>query len=102
MNKVVVINGYIVATASTPFGSDNNADVIEDILRHQPSAQPGYTYKLRADNLEWELVELPPVPEPEMTDDAALTRYANELTNGNAETLQEATETLIKKLKEGN
>lgn len=27
----------------------------------------GYTYKLRADTLEWELVELPPMPEPEPT-----------------------------------
>lgn len=37
---------------------------------------------------------------PEPTADEALTRYANELTNGNAENIQEATETLIKIVKE--
>jgi hypothetical protein len=42
-----------------------------------------------------------PAPEPSApTDDEALTRYANELTDGNAETLQEATENLIKIIKE--
>lgn len=45
--------------------------------------------------------EEPPVPEDEdITADKALTRYANELTGGNAETLQDATETLIKIVKE--
>lgn len=34
------------------------------------------------------------------TEDAALTRYANELTGTNANTLQEATENLIKHFKE--
>lgn len=38
--------------------------------------------------------------EPEPTPDEALTSYANKLTGSNAETLQEATETLIKQLKE--
>lgn len=37
---------------------------------------------------------------PQLGTDAALTRYANELTGTNAETLQEATENLIKHFKE--
>lgn len=37
---------------------------------------------------------------PEPTPDEALTRYANELTGAQDETLTEATETLIKQLKE--
>lgn len=43
----------------------------------------------------WVLVEVP------ITDEDALVRYANELTGEQDETLTEATETLIKKLKEG-
>lgn len=31
------------------------------LIQSAPSALDGYTYKLRADTLEWELVELPPV-----------------------------------------
>lgn len=35
---------------------------------NRPSAPDGFTYKLKADTLEWELVEL---PEPSDTDDEA-------------------------------
>lgn len=45
---------------------------------------------------DWVLVEVP------ISEEDALTRYANELTGSEDETLTEATETLIKKLKEGN
>lgn len=44
----------------------------------------------------WVLAEVP------ITDEDALVRYANELTGEQDETLTEATETLIKKLKEDN
>lgn len=44
----------------------------------------------------WTDCEMPSDP----TIENALTRYANELTNGNAENLQEATENLIKIVKE--
>lgn len=101
MNKIIVVNGYVIATADTPFDSDENADAVEQILQRQPTAPEGYIYKLRADNLEWELVELPPVePEP-LTDEEALTRYANSITGANDQTLIEAAETLItEKIKE--
>jgi hypothetical protein len=44
----------------------------------------------------WVLVETP------ISEEEALVRYANELTGAEDETLTEATETLIKQLKEGN
>lgn len=72
MNKILIANGYVIATANTPFGADENADAIEQTLRRQPTAPDGYIYKLRADTLEWELVELPPVEEPELTADEVL------------------------------
>jgi hypothetical protein len=45
---------------------------------------------------QWVLVEVP------ITDEDALVRYANELTGAEDETLIEATETLIKTLREDN
>lgn len=39
-------------------------DELLSIIRSRPSDPEGYTYMLRADTLEWELVELPPEPEP--------------------------------------
>ena len=61
-----------------------------------PSPPEGFTYCLRADNLEWELVALLPAePEPP-TAEEALTRYANELTGADDPDLLSAAETLIK------
>ena len=71
------------------------------IITSVPTAPDGYAYRLRADTLEWELVELPPEPEPEPEQEEALTRYANKLTGASDETLAEATETLIKIVREG-
>ena len=64
-NKIIIDNGYIVATATTPFGTDTNANEIENMLCHQPTAPEGLVYMLRADSHEWELVELPPMPIPD-------------------------------------
>lgn len=108
MNKSyfkVIVDGFIVGlstsgTAGEKAMTEDEFDSMMDRIHSAPHAPDGYEYRLRADSLEWELVELPPVPEPEPSDDEALTRYANELTGGNAETLQEATETLIKIVKE--
>jgi hypothetical protein len=65
-----------------------------------PEAPSGYYYAETWTETEdvivqgWELVEAP------INEEAALVRYANELTGKQDETLTEATETLIKKLKE--
>lgn len=67
----------------------------------QPEAPSGYFYAETWTETEdaivqgWELVEEP------ITEEAALVRYANELTGGSAETLEDATETLIKIAMEG-
>lgn len=44
---------------------------IKELTKSMPTAPSGYDYALRAD-LTWELVELPPMPEPELTDEEAL------------------------------
>jgi hypothetical protein len=103
MYKKIIENNYIIAIGTGIVGdeiTESEYNELRGIIRTAPLAPGGYTYKLRADNLEWELVELPPTPDEPITDDEALTRYANKLTNGNAENIQEATETLIKQLKE--
>lgn len=60
---MIVQNGYIVATEPT----DSDYETIVDVIRNKPYDVDGYQYRLRADDLEWELVELPPMPEPEPT-----------------------------------
>jgi hypothetical protein len=47
--------------------SESEYAALAEVVHNKPFAASGYTYKLRADNLEWELVELPPVPESEPT-----------------------------------
>jgi hypothetical protein len=94
-------NGYIFAV-SIDYGAveitESEYNTIMQKIQSKPTDPDGYQYKLRADNLEWELVELPPVePEP-LTDEEALTRYANELTGQNDPDLLSAAETLITKL----
>lgn len=57
---MIVINGYIIAVEKT----DNNFKELTAKIADKPTEPQGYQYKLRADTLEWELVELPPEPEP--------------------------------------
>jgi len=91
---MIVKNGYVIATEK----SDTDFDAVMQKIQNKPTDPEGYAYKLRADNLEWELVELPPLePEP-LTDEEALTRYANELTGANDPDLISAAETMITKL----
>lgn len=44
---------------------------ILDVIHSKPTPPSGYEYALLTD-LTWELVELPPMPEPELTDEEAL------------------------------
>ena len=39
--------------------TESEHNTIVQKIRNKPTAPNGYTYKLRADNLKWELVELP-------------------------------------------
>lgn len=60
-------NGYIVSVGVNIVGEEITEEEYNAILSRinsVPTAPSGYTYKLRADDLEWELVELPPEPDP--------------------------------------
>lgn len=51
--------------------TEEEYNTILEFARSAPKTADGYIYKLRADNLEWELVELPPSPDlPDEVDDA--------------------------------
>lgn len=68
----VIKNGYVdsFGTAEREVAtviSEARYNEIKSKLGNHPTAPAGYTYKLRADNLEWELVELPPETEYEPT-----------------------------------
>lgn len=100
MYAKIIIDSYIAAL-STGGGveiTESEYNAIMQKIQTKPTDPDGCTYRLRADTLEWELVELPPVePEP-LTNEEALTRYANEITGASDQTLVEAAETLITKL----
>lgn len=71
----VTENGYILAIGTRIAGeeiTEAEYNAILSRINSAPTAPSGYTYKLRADTLEWELVELPPMPAPELTDEEAL------------------------------
>lgn len=62
----VIENGYIVQIGTGDFATEiaeSEYNELLSIIQTVPKASDGYQYKLRADNLEWELVELPD-PEP--------------------------------------
>lgn len=67
MNKVIN-NGYVVAIGTGIDGADIDELEYNEILtaiKNKPTDTPdGFQYKLRADDLEWELVENPPAPDP--------------------------------------
>ena len=65
-------NVYVagICRSETAFANgitESEARQIEQMFLNAPTAPDGYTYKLRADNLEWELVKLPPATEYEPT-----------------------------------
>jgi len=70
-----VENGFIRSVAFSEFGeeiAETEYSEILSIIRNIPDAPDGYCYMLRAADLEWELVELPTMPDPfeEEVDDA--------------------------------
>lgn len=70
MNKCI-IDGYIIAVGDGVVGeaiTESEYNDLLSIIHNRPTPQSGYDYKLKADTLEWELVEL---PEPSDTDDDA-------------------------------
>lgn len=67
---------------------------------YQPEVEPGYIAVPGWEETETEIVQTWTVEAEPITEDEALTKYANELTGATDETLTEATETLIKKIME--
>lgn len=67
--RKIVMDGYVSAV-SLLIGeeiTEPEYNTIMQKIQNKPTDPDGYAYKLRADNLEWDLVELPPVPEEEPT-----------------------------------
>lgn len=68
-------SGFVVGIGVGNNGAEIDKDLFDSIhnkIDNKPTAPEGYAYKLRASDLEWELVELPPMPEPELTGEEAL------------------------------
>ena len=90
-------NGYLVSVGEGVGGTEITEAEYNEILseiRNKPTARDGYGYRLKTD-LTWEEYKLPPVePEP-LTDEEALTRYANTLTGASDPDLISAAETLL-------
>lgn len=87
-----------------PPGEVYTAEGYKPVVYTDPPTEPGEGYQWSETWSEtateivqgWVLVEVP------ITEEEALVRYANELTGEQDETLTEATETLIKIVKEDN
>ena len=81
------IEGDYLIALSTGAGeaeiSEQEYNSILDIIHNAPAAPDGFVYKLRADTLEWELVELPPAPEP--SEDVDDSEALNIILGGGAE-----------------
>ena len=58
---MIIRNGYIIAVENT----DEQYILICELIKNKPKDPEGYQYLLNAETLMWELVELPPAPEPE-------------------------------------
>ena len=68
-------DGIIIAVGENIAGeeiSETEYNAILSALSDRPTAPSGYEYALRADTLEWELVELPPEPEHDLPPEEAL------------------------------
>ena len=68
MALIKVINPpYIIGIGENPSVtegiSQEEYDMLTEIFLNKPKNPDGYRYMLRADTLEWELVEIPPEPE---------------------------------------
>ena len=77
----MVSDGYIcgVLESEQHFPNEITAeekDNIYSLLLNRPTAQDGFTYRLKSDTLEWELVELPPI---EDDDEATESDYIDAL-----------------------
>lgn len=81
------IDGEYISSISTVYGqkeiTEYEYNVILSIIQNYPTSPDGFFYKLRTDTLEWELVELPPAPEP--SEDVDDSEALNIILGGGAE-----------------
>ena len=66
-----IIDGYLVSVGTGTGGTEITESEYNEflsIIHNRPTPPTGFDYKLKADTLTWELVELPPIDE---TDDEA-------------------------------
>lgn len=66
------ISGDYITSVSTMYGDapivEEEYNAILTAAQEAPEAPSGYVYMLKDISLEWELVEMPPVPEPALSD----------------------------------
>lgn len=73
-----LIDGSFVIGFGTNGGNDvteisaDEYNSLNEMFHTRPTAPDGYAYMIQDDPREWVLVELPPMPEPELTDAEAL------------------------------
>lgn len=74
MYKKVIVDGYILGVGLSDHGNIDKTeyDRLTALFDAMPTAPEGYEAKLNATTLDWELVEIPPEPEPEPTAEEAL------------------------------
>ena len=72
---MIVINNIIVAIEP----GDQLYDEVYMLISSKPIAPTGFNYELKADTLEWELVELPPIDNTD--DEATESDYIDALQN---------------------
>lgn len=73
-------DGYLVSVGTGTGGTEiteSEYNGLLSIIHNRPIPQSGYDYKLRADTLEWELVELQPIDDTD--DDATESDYIEAL-----------------------
>lgn len=79
MYSKLIEGGYIIAVGTGILGEEikeSEYNELLSIIHNRPIPQSGYDYKLKADTLTWELVELPPI---EDDDDATESDYIEAL-----------------------
>ena len=62
MYSKLIEDGYIIAVGTGILGeeiTESEYNELMSIIHNRPTPQNGYDYKLKADTLTWELVELP-------------------------------------------
>ena len=60
----IIDSSYIISVGTGTGGTEITESEYNDLLsiiHNRPTPQTGFDYKLKADTLTWELVELPPV-----------------------------------------